>query len=117
MVTALNANALFAANFIASTVANRVTVKSLRAGADIYIKVTSTLSTAFGASGQEDQGSDADYVILDEYVDTKDTNGAAVTPLAVGWPVGDFLTTNLRNLTAEAKATMMRQGSFFRDSA
>ena len=56
-------------------------------------------------------------MILDEYVDTKDTNGAAVTPLAVGWPVGDFLTTNLRNLTAEAKATMMRQGSFFRDSA
>lgn len=114
VVTALNADADFAAWFVASTVASRVTIKSLEAGADVHIEVTSSLSTAFGASGTTAFGTDADYAITLADTDLVDSDGTAVDATVRAAVTGDFDESNLVNLTAEARATLSRRGAIWR---
>ncbi len=72
-----NANAIFAANLVASVVSNRVVVKTLAVGADMQLLVTSSYATAFGASGTAAHGTDGDWVVVTDWVDQLDGNAVA----------------------------------------
>ena len=113
VVAALNANADFSAIAKASESGGFVKIETREAGAHKYIKVTSTLSTAFGASGKEAFGKDADYAVLLQYVDLQDESGSARDGEARLARIGYFDESNLINLTPEARATLARRGSIF----
>lgn len=78
MVTDLNGDATFRAHAIA-TVSNttKITVTALEPGAHIHLKMTSNLTTAFGASGTEDRGTDGKWVVTTKHVNQLDPTGTA----------------------------------------
>lgn len=114
VVTALNGNAIFAANCIASASGSRVHIKTLKAGADQYLYVTSNLSTAFGSSGQTGSGTDAEYYITEEEVSMLDPDTGAVADRPVKTSFAAYYDeSELLNLSAEARATLSRRGARF----
>ena len=114
VVTALNANAIFAANFIADDNGGSPRITSLIAGSGISLLVTSSLATAYGAAGTEDQGEDADYRITERAVDLEDGNGVAINQQVNASFMGDYDTSVLLNLTADARRVLesVRGSSF-----
>lgn len=95
VVTALNANKAFqAAGLYAYASGSLVNIRT-PAGKGHYLKVTSSLSTAFGASGTAASGANADYRVLASYVDLQDRMGSAVhgdgaTVLAAAFKTGNL---------------------------
>lgn len=79
VVTALNANAIFAANCIASgTNGNPVVIKTLRAGADVALKVFGDHADVFTVAGTFATGTDPDVIVTDAFAPVADENGTAV---------------------------------------
>lgn len=114
VVTALNANATFRAHAIATAAGSRVVITGNKAGEGEYLKVTSSLATAFGASGTEDSGSWADYGVLAKIVDLLDEAAAASHSLApIVYARGRFKESLLVNLTADARAALIGRGCTF----
>jgi len=107
VVTSLNASGPFRANALASADGNKVKVTALQTGADVYLKVTSNLATAFGANGQEARGTDADYRVTAAYADLAIDGSAVHAPVATILR-GNFDVTKLVNLTDEAAAVFSR---------
>jgi hypothetical protein len=115
IVTALNGNAIFAANCIASASGSRVHVKLLNAAPGDVLTVTSNLSTAFGANGTSDAGEEPEFRVL---IDT----GYVIDPVNKTTAVDDeqrmarrghFIEANLLGLTQVARAALIRQGCLF----
>lgn len=113
VVTALNANAVFAANCIADVNGGVVRIRTLEAGDDKHLLVSADLTTAFGASGTSDSGTDPDVRVVNENVDLIDEDGAAAHAEAAMLFAGHFDESNLINLTAEARAVLAKRGSIF----
>lgn len=113
VVAALNGNAVFAANCKADVSGGVVRIRTLEAGAHKHLTVSADLATAFGSAGTSGNGTDADYVVQLPYVDLEDENGTATHAEARVARVGHFDESQLINLTAEARATLSRRGSFF----
>lgn len=117
VAVALNANAIFAANCVASVVASRVVIKTLRSGRLTSLKVSSNLTTAFGANGTTSHGTDADYLVTEEEVSTLDITGAAVnTPVKTSrkaYYKESALCSSNGAISDEAKTVLFRNGARF----
>lgn len=113
--TALNANAIFAANAIASASGSptKTLITGLVGGADQTLKVTCDLASAFGANGTDDVGSDPDYVVTETEVDLQDRNGTAIHQDVPVSRLGDYDESELINLTSEARRVLLSRGSTF----
>ena len=120
VVTALNANAAFAARFVASDsgAGDLLVVTSLRKG-KITIRLSADLDTVFASddgatSSDEASGAEADYRVITEDRDLIDINGDdADSRLVPSLLAGDFFTANLSNLSNEAKAVLGGRDSSF----
>jgi len=124
VVTALNANATFAAHCLADVDGGVVRIRTRRAGADQNIHVTSSLATAYGASGIGANGTDADYRVTTISTELQDENGTAIhapvenllaahfdeSELIVG---GAAATADTTGAWAEARAVLSRRGAIF----
>ena len=112
---ALNANAIFAANAVASVASSRVVVTGLVGGAGESIEVVSNLATAFGTYGTSDAGEDADYRVLGDDGglpgDMFDPAGAVANQTFANWIAGDFDSSKLIGTTGDALAVLARRGS------
>lgn len=120
VVTALNADADFSADLIASQASNILTIKTKRSGADEYFEITDgTLNDQGGvdqdtfANNTLKIGTDAEYRVTLEFAELKDADGTAVHDEVLAARVGHFKKANLINLTAEAEATLRKWGSIF----
>lgn len=114
VVTALNANAVFAANCIADVNAGVVRIRTLEGGTEKTLTVVSDLATAYGAApGISAKGTDADYRVSERYMDLADENGTAIEGIVATSLVGFYDLSELRNITAEAQAVLTRRGSYF----
>lgn len=119
VVTALNASASFqAAGLIADTSASRVRIRTVSAGRNQYLSVTSNLATAFGSSGTTGYGTDADYVVTETEVSTlHPASGVAMdTPVktsrAAFYKESALKSANA-SISNEARAVLMRNGARF----
>ena len=114
-VIKLNADADFAADLVASDSGSQLKIASKRAGADEYFTIgAGTVNTEAGVTAGSYGGGDGEYRVLTDYVDMLDAN--AVASDQPGSPVvwrGYFDESNLINLTAVAKASLLRAGSKF----
>ena len=112
--TDLNAAEEFAALFVASSAGGELTITSRAAGADVYFHMDSTtLATAGFAEGAANgvNGTDAEYLVTEGTVSLIDSGGtAAHAECEASW-AGDYVSGNLTNLSAEAKAVLLRRGS------
>lgn len=80
----------------------------------VHLLVTSNLSTAFGASGTEGEGTEADYRVTTEPRALTDIGGATRNSDPVPTLLaGHFDESELTGLTEEAKAVLQRRGSIF----
>ena len=113
-VTDLNAAEEFAALFFASSAGGELTITSRAAGSDVYFHMDSTtMATASFAEGETNavSGTDAEYLVTEAHAKLTDENGtAAHDDCTASWS-GDYVSANLINLTAEAKAVLIRRGS------
>lgn len=111
-VTALNADASFRNHLIASD-ATVLRITSLVKG-NVRLHVTSNLSTAYGASGVEDDGAEADYRVVAQHGSLVDLSGASRNSDPVATLTrGKFRESELRNLSNEARAVLLGRGSLF----
>src|SRR5579859_1610578 len=102
--TNLNANAIFAANFVATANgSNQLVVTTLQGGADEYFTVSCSATSMYGnTTPNGGQGSDADYRITEDFVYLQDENGNAINGLVMNTQVGgSFITPNLLQTNAE----------------
>lgn len=124
VVTLLNANAAFAANFIADNSGGSLRIRTRQAGADQQLHVVSSLATAFGASGKAGYGADADYRVTYERRDMQDPDGTAIAAICENLVRGHFdesqllvggsaATSDTSGGWAEARAVLSRRGSRF----
>ena len=114
VVTALNANAVFAAHCLADVSGVRVRIRTREAGAHKSLLVEADVASMFGAAGTEDSGSDADYRVIEKHLDMRDPISlAAVDSPAESTIVGHYDESELGSLSAEARATLSRRGSIF----
>lgn len=121
IAAAFNADTRFRGELIADVVAARVRVRTLQAGRHKTLKINApALATAYGASGTEAVGSDADYRVLgheghpEEHVDLLDTYAVAQHAVGVrNLLAGYFSAAALIKLTAEARVVLGRNGSLF----
>lgn len=114
-VTDLNAAEEFAAHFIASSAGGELTITAKDTGADVYFHIhTDTMATAGFAEGEANavSGTDADYRVTLSASGLTDSAGTAVNNDAESAVAGHFDFSKLINLTAEAKAMLLRRGSF-----
>lgn len=115
-VTDLNADTAFKAHYVASVSGTDVLVTARAAGEQewFYVHTDTTAGAAF-PEGETNaaQGTNADYVILDDYVDMLDESATASDATTSALQAGNFFTTNLLLLTPEAKATLAQRGSIF----
>lgn len=113
MVTLINSDQTLEGHVVASGNDGQVlTITTVRKG-NVHLKVTSSLSTAFGASGQEDDGVEADYRVVTRLADTTDLAGSSYAPVVPTLLAGAFDESELSNLTDEAKAVLLGRGSSF----
>lgn len=116
VVTALNADATFqAAGLIADVNSSAVRVRTVQGGAHMSFKWTSSYASTFGASvaSAEGYGTDADYRVVEDYVDMLDESGTAGNSVAKTSMAGFYKESNLLNLCAEARGVLTRRGSIF----
>jgi hypothetical protein len=112
--TDLNAAEEFAALFVASSAGGELTITSRDAGADVYFHVDSTTIATVGfAEGAANgvNGTDAEYLVTEGTVSLIDSGGTAAHAEAEASWAGDYVSGNLTNLSAEAKAVLLRRGS------
>ena len=112
--TDLNADAAFAALFVASSAGGELTITAKQAGADVYFYMDSTTMASAGfaeGEGNAVSGSDAEYLVTHSTVSLVDNAGSAAHAEAEASWAGDYNSGNLINLTAEAKAVLLRRGS------
>lgn len=113
MVTLINSDQTLEGHVVASGNDGQVlTITTVRKG-NVHLKVTSSLATAFGANGQEDDGVQADYRVITRQADTVDLAGASYAPVVPTLIAGAFDESELSNLTDEAKAVLLGNGSSF----
>ena len=114
VVTALNANAVFAAHCVADVSGARVRIRTREAGAHKHLLVSGSVASMFGAAGTADAGADADYRVIEKHLDMRDPiSGTAVDSPAESSIVGHYDESALSSLSAEARATLSRRGSIF----
>lgn len=123
VVTALNGDAVFAANCIADVNATLVRIRTLEAGEDVYLHVTSDLTTAYGANGQADTGADPDVRVTLAKADLQNQEGTAVDAEVIAARSGHFDESNLivggsaASATSqhwvEARAVLTKRGAKF----
>lgn len=114
--TDLNADAAFAAHYVASSADGELTIASRNVGEEEWFYVHSdTMATAGLAEGEDNgvNGTDGDYLVTSEDVDVVDENGTALSPLTQTYRRGHFVEATLINLTPEAKAVLSKRGSTF----
>jgi hypothetical protein len=78
-------------------------------------KWTSSYADTFGSgvASAEGYGTDADYRVVEDYVDMLDEGGVAGNAVAKTSMAGFYKESNLLNLCAEARAVLTRRGSIF----
>lgn len=127
VVTALNADAIFKQIAVASDAgaSDFLTVTTLEKGADVQLKVSMNLDTAFATdtgtdSEAEANGTDADYRVTGWWGELKDINAAAQDYMVPTLIAGKFResvlgkdSASVSTLTAEAKRVLIRNGSRF----
>jgi hypothetical protein len=113
VVTALNGNAAFANHFVASGADAAVLTIASRVKGNVRIKVTSSLASAFGASGKTASGTEADYRVTADFAELKTTEAVAQDYAVPTLLAGHFRESALSGLTAEAKSVLLRRGSLF----
>lgn len=116
--TDLNANAAFAAHYVASSGGGELTITARGAGKDEWFYVDAASRDAAGfAEGVSNgvYGEDGQYGVTLEYADLKDDEGTAVHAECLVAFKGNFDASNLINLTAQARAAMKKQGARFDD--
>lgn len=114
--TDLNANAAFAAHYVAASGAGELTITARATGEKEWFYIhADTRDTAGFSEGEAYavQGTDADYRVLEDYVDMLDETGTAADATAPNTKAGTYLTANLLKLTPEARATLAKRGSIF----
>ncbi len=116
--TDLNANAAFAAHYVASSAAGELTITARGSGKGEWFYIhTDTMATAPFTEGEDNgvAGEDADYLVVTEQADLKDEEGTAIHADARAARRGFFDASNLTNLTAEARSVLAARGSRFDD--
>lgn len=116
--TDLNANAAFAAHYVASSAGGELTITARGTGKREWFYIHSdTMATAGFAEGEDNSvaGEDADYLVTTSQEDLKDEEGTAIHADARATRRGFFDASNLTNLTAEARAVLAARGSRFDD--
>lgn len=116
--TDLNADAAFKAHYVASSAANELTITARAVGKEEWFYITSTtMATAAFAEGVDNAvaGEDPLVGVTLEYADLKDDDGTAVHAECLVAMKGHFDASNLINLTAQARATLAKQGAKFDD--
>lgn len=131
VVTALNANARFAANLIAdkvaTPVANTLRIRTLRAGVNEYFELTDGDAHDQGGTANDTYadntkagGSDGDYRVLglgagghEDHLDMLGPDAAVADKGAPNLLAGEFDESELLNATPESKAVLARRGSIF----
>ncbi len=104
------------ARITAADTTGEVTITNFDVGDGTWLKaVHSTVAAMFGASGQEDAGTDPDVRVTLDYVDLKDEEGTAIDGAVLAARSGHFDASNLINLTAQARAILKRRGAKFDD--
>lgn len=117
-VTDLNANAVFAAHYVASVSGTDLKIEARGAGKEEWFYMHSdTMATAAFAEGVDNgsNGEDGLYGVTLEYADLKDDEGTAVHAECLVAFKGHFDASNLINLTAQARAALKKQGAKFDD--
>lgn len=121
VVTALNADSAFRAWAIASDngADDLVKITLIEPGAERQVKVTSSLSSAFGADGTEAHGTDGDWAVLPNYLDMFDGNGVVANQQGIQllrrghFDESNLIWTGAATLPADFKRIMLARGSFF----
>lgn len=114
VVTALNGDAGFAALYIADESGGVVRIRTRQAGEGLNLLVTSSLATAYGASGTEGLGSDPAVGVTEHVVDLVDENNVAINEMVTISRVNaDYDTSQLISLTNEARIVLERNGCTF----
>lgn len=120
LITAMNGDDNFQAQLVASKTGSKLVIKSKDAGADVYFRITDgTLNDLGGAQAtfadntDATAGADADYRVTTYWCDLKDVDAVATDAMAPTLLAGHFDESVLSNLTAEAKAVLIRRGSRF----
>lgn len=109
---ALNADTHFANHLLAAS--NTIVEITTRQKGAVHLLVTSNLATAFGASGTEGEGTEADYRVITEQRSLVGVGGATRDSDPVPTLLaGHFDESELTGLTEEAKAVLQRRGSRF----
>jgi hypothetical protein len=112
--TDLNADAAFAAHYIASSAAGELIITARRGGADewMYIDSTTMATAPFteGVAGVT-VGADPDVRVVTEAGDLQDHDGTAQHAPAVNLMRGHFDQSQLINLTGAALEVLVRRGS------
>jgi hypothetical protein len=112
-VNDLNNNPVFAANCVADLSGSSVRIQTRLGGADASLMVMSTVPAAFGPTGTGAVGTDADYRVLESFVDLLSNAGVPVHGVGPSALVGAWNKAGLLNLTPEAQAVLARRGSVF----
>jgi hypothetical protein len=112
-VNDLNKDPVFAANCFADIAGNVIRIQTRAGGADVSLMVASTVPAAFGPGGAGGVGSDADYRVLESFVDLLSNTGVPVHGVGPSALVGAWNKSGLLSLTAEAQAVLARRGSVF----
>lgn len=116
-VTDLNADAAFKAHYVASSSGGQLKILARGTGAEEWFYIdAASLATSGLALGEANavKGTDADYRVLEDYVDMLDQTGTAADSVASSnSTVGFYKEANLVKLTADGRATLVRRGSQF----
>lgn len=121
VVAALNAVEAFRAWAIASDsgAADLLVITLTRPGKRYHLKVTSSLATAFGASGQTARGVDADWGVLVDYCDMLDGNAVAADQHGVtiarcgAFDESELIYTGTSTLHQDFYRVMLERGAEF----
>lgn len=111
VVTALNADAGFAAVALASAVGGVVQIQLL--GLGDLLHVNSDLATAYGAAGIDAVSTYAAYRVATAFYDLKDIDGVAIDALVPVLEAGHFDASELSSLTNDARVALLHRGSKF----
>ena len=119
VIAALQANAIFNAWFTAANDGTgKLKISTLEVGAGATLLVTSSLATAFGASGTSGVGSDGDWIVTDQYCFLQDPMSSSAPGRVSGARAGIFKQANLvwggvNVLPADFTRVMAARGSRF----
>lgn len=116
--TDLNANAPFAAHFVASSGGGELTITMREPGRNAWFYIGANTRDGCGFTEGEANGvsgEDADYRVTCQDADLKDEEGTAIHATCLALRTGHFYVPNLINLTPEARAVLRSRGAKFSD--